>query len=291
MAQPRGSLALGLLCLQTGLPGDPVCPHSSRPRRGSSLETGLLGPGPHPGGTQQSAGLPPLIQRCPPPPQQHLGSLLEGTIGARQEWASRRGSRGGARQEGEQVPRRPCLGRSPALAGLCTLCALGGHPTSAGPERQAVSAENWPRPRCSQRPASGSGRQTRAIPSRCFRLASLPSWLAVSHLSPCPHLLTLHGGPRVRPASRPRHAEGISQDPPFLALQTKKYADVIIPRGVDNMGKEQACAAPTPQGHAAGTAQPVQVTETPPEGEAHPHTCVAQVYNTLRTRNTFYTLK
>lgn len=228
---------------------------------------------------------------APHPPQQHLGSLLEGTIGARQEWASRRGSRGGARQEGEQVPRRPCLGRSPALAGLCTLCALGGHPTSAGPERQAVSAENWPRPRCSQRPASGSGRQTRAIPSRCFRLASLPSWLAVSHLSPCPHLLTLHGGPRVRPASRPRHAEGISQDPPFLALQTKKYADVIIPRGVDNMGKEQACAAPTPQGHAAGTAQPVQVTETPPEGEAHPHTCVAQVYNTLRTRNTFYTLK
>ncbi|OWK10412.1 UCK1 [Cervus elaphus hippelaphus] len=50
-----------------------------------------------------------------------------------------------------------------------------------------------------------------------------------------------------------------------FCLPTKKYADVIIPRGVDNMGKEQACAAPTPQGHAAGTAQPVQVTETPPE--------------------------
>ena len=96
-----------------------------------------------------------------------------------------------------------------------------------------------------------------AVPSRCFSLASLPSARSVSHLSLCPRLLTLHGGPHVRPASRPRHAESISQDPSFLALQTKKYADVIIPRGVDNMGKEQACAAPTPQGHAAGTAQPI----------------------------------
>ena len=48
--------------------------------------------------------------------------------------------------------------------------------------------------------------------------ASLTSGLATSYLSPCPRLLTLHGGLRVYPASRPRHAESISQDPPFLAL-------------------------------------------------------------------------
>lgn len=112
---------------------------------------------------------------------------------------SRRGSRGGARQEGEQVPQCPCLGRSPVLAGFCTLCALGGRPTSAGPERQAVSAENWPRPQCSQRPASGRGRQTRTVPSHCFSLASLPSALGFSPepLPPPPH-------PSWRPTRAPR---------------------------------------------------------------------------------------
>lgn len=231
-------------CLQTRLPGAPSAPVLPPPVARLSEQASLARVRTPAALTSLRASLRSFGGASYP--QQHLGSLLKGTVGAQQEWATRRGSRGGARQEGEQVPQCPCLGRSPALAGSCTLCALGGRPTSAGPERQVVSAENWPRPRCSQRPASGRGRQTRAVPSRCFSLASLPSALSVSHLSLCPRLLTLHGGPRVRPASRPRHAESISQYPSFLALQTKKYADVIIPRGVDNMGKEQACAAPTP---------------------------------------------
>lgn len=48
-------------------------------------------------------------------------------------------------------------------------------------------------------------------------------------------------------------------------LQTKKYADVIIPRGVDNMGKNQAWWAARPvsaQSPKAGTAPSPLVTDS-----------------------------
>lgn len=37
-----------------------------------------------------------------------------------------------------------------------------------------------------------------------------------------------------------------AQENPFCVLQTKKYADVIIPRGVDNMGKGLSTPVPFP---------------------------------------------
>lgn len=53
----------------------------------------------------------------------------------------------------------------------------------------------------------------------------------------------------------------------LFALQTKKYADVIIPRGVDNMGKNQANGLPDPsvcsQSHRASLPCPSVVTEKP----------------------------
>lgn len=198
VAQPRGSWALGLLCLQTWLPRDPVCPRSFHPPRLISWDRP---PWPRSTPRRHSAvcGPPSTHSEVPPPPQQHLGSLLKGTIGAQQEWATRRGSTGGARQEGEQAPQRPCLGRSPVLAGFCTLCALGGSPTSASPECQAVSAENWPRPQCSQT----SVWERQADVRRPFPLLQLgfPPFCTLG-LSPEPLPLPPH--PSWRPTRAPR---------------------------------------------------------------------------------------
>lgn len=89
-----------------------------------------------------------------------------------------------------------------------------------------------------------------------------PAWHLEHHL---PHLLS--NGPRPSATQAPGHpracspATAWSQAPSDLrsrwggagqilmplpfALQTKKYADVIIPRGVDNMGKQQARGCPS----------------------------------------------
>lgn len=81
--------------------------------------------------------------RAPLPRQQHLGVPPWRHHSARQEWATPCGSRGETKQEGEQIPRLPAWGAALLLQGS-TPCALGGCPTSAGPEHPAVSTDHWP---------------------------------------------------------------------------------------------------------------------------------------------------
>lgn len=87
-----------------------------------------------------------------------------------------------------------------------------------------------------------------------FRLPQLTFpdfWITVSHPAEssreAPHLPRRPGPAPLNVApSRLKSPWGqVLQDPP-LALQTKKYADVIIPRGVDNMGKNWAWRLPSP---------------------------------------------
>ena len=157
------------------------------------------------------------------------------------------GAEEGRGRKGSRSRNVPAWGAALFLQGSAPCVHWEGAPLQ--PARSARRSAQRTGPDRSAHRDQRLGEAGRHAPSLPTASAWLPSLLhSVSHLSLCPRLLTLHGGPHVRPASRPRHTESISQDPSFLALQTKKYADVIIPRGVDNMGKEQACA---------GTAQPI----------------------------------